>query len=360
MSTPTTQRVRVLVVDDSTTIREFLAEAIDDDPRFVVVGKAANGEQAIELVEKLRPDVVLLDMVMPKLDGAGVTEWVMANRPTPILVCSASMNRGEVFRTCDALDRGAVDVIEKPGGSHDSPDFVPRLLSALQTVSRIRVISRPRGLRPALPVASSPSALPSPPQGDLPRGPFDLIAIAASTGGPGALSRLLAAIEDVPLPVAIVLHLDAAFGSGFADWLGTQVRRKVTFATSGQALGGRNAVVAPGGKHLELRDRHWHLSDAAERNFCRPSADVLFESLARDTTLRVIGCVLTGMGADGASGLLALRRAGALTLVQDEATSLVFGMPSAAINAGAAQRVLPLQEFGAAIRAAIGRPGEVR
>jgi two-component system chemotaxis response regulator CheB len=339
-------RVRVLVVEDSATVRRRLVRAIEADDGCAVVGEAADGDTAIELCERLRPDVITLDMVLPRQSGLAVTEHVMAFCPTPILIVSASAEGGEALRTFDALAAGAVDVLEKPQGDADDHRWDARFVAAVKLVSRIRVITHVRGrLRPT-PAPQPPAAEPS--------GRYRLIAIGASTGGPAALVEALRPLpRTFPLPILLVLHIGAMFGEAFAAWLGRQLSIPVTLAADGSPLPPAGApglmIMAPAGRHLVVRRSRLRLTTDPERHSCRPSVDALFESVAAEVGPEAIGCLLTGMGRDGAEGLLALRRAGAVTLAQDEASSVVFGMPREAIALGAADRVLPPRELGAAL-----------
>jgi two-component system chemotaxis response regulator CheB len=353
--------IRVLVVDDSLTVRKRLVEVLDGDPELTVVGEAADGQRAIELCEALRPDVVTLDMMMPVMTGLAATEHIMAYCPTPIIVVSASTNRGELFRTYEALAAGAVDVLDKPSGGEAADDgWETRLRSMVKMVSRIKVITHPRArLSPRSRSSSSGSVL-SPraiPAIDSAR--YDLAVIGASTGGPNALIEVLRHLPATfPLPVLLVIHIGAPFGASFAEWLDGHSRLRVSTAVDGEPLpapGAARVVMAPPDKHLVLRGGRLYLTDEPERHSCRPSVDSLFESVAREMGGRTVACLLTGMGRDGAVGLQAIQRAGGLTIAQDEATSVVFGMPREAILLGAADRVLPLPEIGRALVEVGGR-----
>jgi two-component system chemotaxis response regulator CheB len=339
-------KLRVLVVDDSLTVRQRLCEALVTDPAIEVVGQADDGVRAIELCQTLRPDVVTLDMMLPTVNGVMVTESIMANCPTPILIVSASCNRGEACSPYDALAAGAVDVLEKPRGDEADGDWERKLIAAVRLVARIKVITHVRGrlggLRPRPPLSGSPP----------PERTCRVVAIGASTGGPGALAQVFRSLPVAfPLPILVVMHLDESFGHAFADWLGTQTPIPVQYARGGErlALLAGRIVLAPPGRHLIVRSGSLQVTTDPERHSCRPSIDVLFESLCRDEGSAVAGCLLTGMGRDGAAGLLALRGAGALTIAQDEASSVVYGMPREAILLGAAERVLPLAEIGPAL-----------
>ena len=337
--------IRVLVVDDSLTVRARIIEILSGDPELEVIGEAADGRRAVELCAQLRPDVVTLDMAMPDMTGVVATEHIMAHHPTPILIVSSSYNRGELFDTYAALAAGAVDVLDKPAA--DEVGWEARLRDAVRLVSRIKVITHPRA---RLGVRRAPQALRSATDAQ----PRDLavLALGASTGGPGALAAVLSGIAPrCAVPILAILHIDAPFAAAFAEWLAGQCGHPVRLARDGERLADSagTVLVAPSGRHLVVQHGRLRLVDDAPRNHCRPSIDVMFESLAAELGPRVAAALLTGMGRDGARGLLAIRSAGGATFAQDEATSTVYGMPREAAAIGAAERVLPVGELGGAI-----------
>lgn len=344
------RKTRVLVVDDSLTARKYLAEVMKADPELEVAGEAEDGKRAIELCRTLRPDVITLDMMLPMMSGVAVTEYVMAYCPTPILIVSSSTNRGELYKTYDALAAGAVDVFEKPSGDDPGGVWERGLVSRVKMVSRIRVITHIRGK------LESPRRTHAGPAGfeafDSAAGK-SVIAIGGSTGGPAAIVEILRALPaGFPVPILLVIHIGDLFSAGFAEWLDGQTTLRVRYARDGEslpALGQAGVVMAPPGFHLVVQRGKLKLTCDRERNSCRPSVDVLFESLAQELGGQTLACLLTGMGRDGAAGLLALRRAGALTIAQDEASSVVFGMPKEAIQMGAADRVLGLDQIAPAL-----------
>jgi two-component system chemotaxis response regulator CheB len=359
-------KLRVLVVEDSITIRKRLVEVLEQDPGFEVVGEAEDGRQAIDRCMALRPDAVTMDMMLPVMTGLAATEYIMAHCPTPILVVSASFNRGEVFKTYDALAAGAVEVIEKPTGQEAPGAWERAFVSILKIVARIRVITHPRARLNG--VTRSFEELAHPPYGqyalpgERPSLPIAVVGVGASTGGPNALVQVLGSLpKDFTAPVLVVLHIGAAFAPAFGEWMGTQVPRPVAFARGGEVVQSliNRIVLAPPDSHLTVRAGRLVLTEDAERHSCRPSVDVLFESLARDYAAEAAAALLTGMGRDGALGMLALRRTGASTIAQDEATSVVYGMPREAALIGGAERVLPLGEIGPAI-GAIARASKAR
>jgi two-component system chemotaxis response regulator CheB len=331
--------IRVLVVEDSLTIRKRIVEILQARAEFEVVGEAADGSQALALTRALRPDVITLDLVMPNVDGLAATQAIMAQAPTPILVVSASRNRGELFRTYDALAAGAVDVLDK---READPAWEAQLVAAVRLVSRIKVVTRPhirREQTPTRPLQLVTEARPT-----------SLIAIGASTGGPGALVQVLSALPPkLAIPIVVVLHIDGAYATQLADWLATRIQHEVRLADAGR-LPATGVIVAPPGRHLVVAHGELRFSTAPPRHHCRPSIDVLFESVALELGPRATACLLTGMGRDGARGLLAIRRSGGLTIAQDEATCVVYGMPREAVACGAATHVLPLDQIGPTIK----------
>ena len=340
------RRIRVLVADDSLTVRRFLVETLSADPEFEVVGEASDGLEAVALCRDLKPDVVTLDMVMPRLDGIGATEQIMAYHPTPILIVSSASNRGEAFRTYDALSAGALEAMDKPDGSPEE-GWERRFRSTVKLVSRIKVITHPR----AKLGISSQSPIPLPPPART--AGYDLVLIGASTGGPTAIQRVLKGLPPTyPLPIVIVLHLGASFTDALVAWLNALSPIPVRLATDGEPLppvGKPQVLIAPGEKHLKLLGGLLRLTDEAEVHGSRPSVDVLFHSVAREKPGRAIACLLTGMGRDGADGMLALRTSGSMTIAQDEETSIIYGMPRAAVQLDAASCVLPLEQIPASL-----------
>jgi two-component system, chemotaxis family, protein-glutamate methylesterase/glutaminase len=348
-------KLRVLVVEDSLTVRQRLCETLTGDPGIEVVGEAGDGKQAIELAAALRPDLVTMDMMLPVISGLGATEYIMAHCPTPILIVSASVNRGELFKTYEALAAGAVDVLEKPNGEEPEGAWERKLIATVKLVARIPVITHPRArLGPWK--SAAPALAQSSPQ-------LKVAAVGASTGGPGALVELLRGLPlDFKLPLLFVLHINEPFGTALADWLDAQTPRRVAYARDGEpiaAAAGR-VLMAPPDSHLIVQGGRVHLSRDPPRHSCRPSVDMLFESVAHEYRSAAAGCLLTGMGRDGAAGLLSIRIAGGRTIAQDEASSVVYGMPREAALLGAAEQILPIGEIGSALTALAAGRGDPR
>ncbi|GAA4938229.1 chemotaxis-specific protein-glutamate methyltransferase CheB [Actinoplanes utahensis] len=334
---------RVLIVEDSATMRHHLREALAPDPQLEIIGEAADGLRAVQMTARLRPDVITMDMMLPGISGLAATEQIMAEHPTPILVVS-SADREESFSTYNALAAGAVDVMEKPRGDDSDADWAMRLRTSLRLVARIRVITHPRARLDGRIPSAVPAAVPVP----IPAagGSLSVVAIGASTGGPAALTELLRTLpRNFHPPVLCVQHIAASeqFAEAFSDWLGGQTSRDVRYAVDGTPIGrcGGQILLAPPDRHLFVRDQLLRLSVGPPRHSCRPSVDVLFESVAEEFGPTAAGCLLTGMGRDGASGLLQMRGRGAVTFAQDEGSCTVYGMPREAALIGAAQHVLP-------------------
>jgi two-component system chemotaxis response regulator CheB len=341
-------KLRVLVADDSATVRKRVVDTLASDPDIELVGEAEDGRRAVELCRLHRPDIITMDMMMPVMNGLAATEHIMAHHPTPILIVSASINRGELFKIYDALAAGAIDVLEKPTGEELEGVWERRLLSAVKLVAKIKVITHLRArLEPQRRRQSDvPARLHHP--GRSAR-PLDVIAVGASTGGPGAIVEVLRKLPAYfQVPVLIVLHMNEPFGSAFTEWLDRQLDRQVFSPDNGTAVDSARGrvVVAPCGKHLVVRDGRMFLTLEGERHSCRPSVDVLFESIAENYGASSAACLLTGMGRDGAFGLLKIRNAGGVTIAQDEASSVVYGMPREAMILGAATHVLPIGDIG--------------
>ncbi|WP_394780959.1 chemotaxis-specific protein-glutamate methyltransferase CheB [Undibacterium sp.] len=351
------KKLRVLVVEDSLTVRKRLVEVLNDDPQMEVIAEAEDGKRAIALCHELRPDVITLDMMLPVMSGLAATEYIMAHCPTPILVVSSSTNRGELFKTYEALAAGAVEVMEKPKADDVAGDWEKRFISNVKLVSRVKVITHLRArlasVMAAVPATAaredSHQIADTQASGQTHDRPCELIAIGASTGGPKAVVQILQSLPaDFHVPVLIVVHIGEPFGVAFAEWLDGQSKSRVRIAVHGQPLT-RGVFMAPPARHMIVAHNKIMLTDGPERHSCKPSVDVLFESLAREYSGNLTAALLTGMGSDGARGMLAIRRAGGTTIAQDEATSVVYGMPREAVQLGAAQHILPLNDIGPAL-----------
>jgi two-component system, chemotaxis family, protein-glutamate methylesterase/glutaminase len=328
--------IRVLVADDSELFRDLLARVIAAEPGFEVVAVAPDGNAAATLARNLKPDVITMDLNMPDADGFSGIARIMAETPTPILVLTANREEAVGFR---ALSLGALDLLEKPQAQTDLDDYGRLLRSRLRLLAGVKVIRHVRGLRERVQAAPRSAAR------------AELVAIGASLGGPRALAALLRGLAPVfPVPIAVVQHIADGFTEGLAAWLASETHLDVHEARDGESLVPGHVVLAPTGRHLVVGDGFVRLSDAPPVDTFKPSVTPLLLSAARAYGPRVCGVILTGMGRDGAEGLKAIKDAGGPTLAQDEATSAVFGMPRAAIELGAVDRVLPLEDIPRVLR----------
>jgi two-component system chemotaxis response regulator CheB len=328
--------IRVLVIDDSALMRQILGEFLSAEPDLEVVGAAPDPYVARDMIKQLHPDVLTLDVEMPRMDGLTFLENLMRLRPMPVVMVSSLTERGAEV-TLQALELGAVDFVTKPklDLARGMAAYAGELAAKIRAAAAARV--RQRTAAPAAP------ALPA-------RRPFGttekIIAIGASTGGTEAIRHVLERMPADAPAVLIVQHIPLAFSGPFAARMDRHSAMAVCQAEDGQQVVPGHVYIAPGDRHLLLRRNGARyvcaLSEAAPENRHRPSVDVLFRSVAEQAGGNAVGALLTGMGEDGARGLLALQRAGAATLVQDEASSVVWGMPGAAVKLGAAHQVVPL------------------
>jgi two-component system chemotaxis response regulator CheB len=342
-----TARARVLIVDDSAVMRSLLRSVVSADARLEVAGTAANGADALEAVARLRPDVMLLDVEMPVLDGLETLRRLQTRGiRLPVIMCSAVTQRGARV-TIEALAGGASDYVAKPAQQASREQALARLRAEL--VPKIHALTSKQRAE-----ARTASLLPRAPQCALAETPA-IVAIGVSTGGPAALERVLPGLpSSFPLPIVVVQHMPDLFTRLLAERLDRGCRLRVREATEGAPVRAGEVVIARGDWHLELLPAAagavvQHLTKAPPENHCRPSADVLFRSCRALHGARVLAVVLTGMGSDGLAGCRALREAGATVLAQDEATSAVWGMPGAVAQAGLAHRIVPLGEMAAEI-----------
>ena len=343
------QPCRVLIVDDSAVVRQILSEILASDPGIEVVGTAADPLLAREKIKRLAPDVITLDVEMPRMDGLAFLENLMRLHPLPVVMISSLTERG-ADTTLQALALGAVDFVSKPklDVTRGLQGYADEIIEKVKTAARSRVRALVRS--PVVPkvTLASPGAATAPRPSQF-RTTDRLIAIGASAGGTEALRMVLEGLPADAPAVVITQHLPATFSTAFAERLDRHSAMAVREASDGEAVLPGHAYLPPGGKHLRvIRDgARWRcrIDDGPPVNRHKPAVDVLFQSVAQSAGANAIGVILTGMGDDGARGLLQLRQAGAPTLVQDEATSVVWGMPGAAFKLGAAEEQLPLEKI---------------
>jgi two-component system chemotaxis response regulator CheB len=336
--------IRALVVDDSRLVRTLLREILESDPEIRVIAEAENGAEAVERCVELGPDVVLMDLNMPVMDGLEAVERIMRKRPTPVIILSATVSSGEVKSAFRAVRAGAFEALPKPEGV-TSREAYARLANDLR--SRVKLYARVGRQRGWNETCADP-AKPATPL--MPGASPKVVAIGASTGGPKTAQAILACLPaDFPCPILLVQHISLGFTRGFAHWLQRETPLAVRVLEGTERLQRGTVYMAADGSHLAVRSGMAVLRDEPPVNSCRPSVDVLFQSLTREYGNLGIAVVLTGMGRDGALGALALREAGGDVIVQDESSSVIFGMPKAVIEVGAATRVVPARDIPRAL-----------
>lgn len=331
--------IRVLIVDDSLTVRRWVSEIIAEHPDIEVIAEATNGREAIASTEKLKPDIIIMDMAMPHADGVYATRQIMAYHPTPIIILSGAQNRSANLKVVDALRAGALEAVDMPFADENVEQWKREFLSLLFVAARMKVV---RHISASLPTRRPKRALGS---------RVKLIVVGASTGGPRTVANLLGNLCPLTVPLLLVLHFPNSLFEEFVSWLASVSSMPVVPARDGASLKSLKGTVS-----IAIPDRHVIVSggriaivDGAPRNFCKPSVDTLFESAAESFGDGVVAVLLSGMGEDGAEGMLKIRQVGGRTIAQDESTCAVFGMPKAAIDLGVVDQVLPDREIANAI-----------
>lgn len=344
-------KIRVLIVDDSAVIRRLLEKFLSSSPDIEVVGTAADPYIARDKLVELKPDVMTLDVEMPRMDGISFLEKVMQHMPTRTVIFSSLAKTGSetYFR---ALEAGAIEILEKP--SIDVSQSMETL--AAEIIDKVKVVSRAR-LSPVKKVTHSGSAVAKPSVNALARTTHQLIAVASSTGGTEALKVFLSGMPANIPGTLVVQHMPPGFTKSFADNLNKMYPFEVKEAQEGDQVVPGRVLIAPGNFHMELYRSgayyHVKLHQEAPLHSVRPAADYLMKSVAKYVGKNACGVVLTGMGKDGAEGLLEMKKAGAYTVAQNEETCVVYGMPQAAVNLGAADKVLPLDKIAGELLAKI-------
>jgi len=352
--------IKALIVDDSPTAQELLRHILSSDPEIRVIGTAGNGKEALEFVERNKPDVITMDLTMPEMDGYSATRTIMETTPIPVVVVSASLAPEEVEKTWPALEAGAVAAIGKPdysavdGGSESAK----RLIQTVKLMSQVRLVRRWKKLRPAEQILTEETgpqeaavAHSEQPEAKLGKRKTDLVAIGASTGGPPVLRTILSGLEEgFPAPIMVVQHIARGFSEGLVSWLDRFSSVNVRLAEEGERIIPGRVYVAPEDLHMGVgKDLNISLSREDPEYGLRPSVSYMFRSVAKAFGKRAIGILLTGMGKDGAYELKLMKDSGAVTIAQDEESSIVHGMPAAAIKLGGTTHVLSPEEIQRAL-----------
>jgi len=347
--------IKVLIVDDSKVARIFLVQLLESDPQLRVIGAVHDGQAALDFLRATKPDVVLMDIHMPRMDGFEATRRIMETQPVPIIICSATTDPKEVATTFRLMEAGAVACLEKPIG-REHPDFEKRVANLLQTVklmSEVKVVRRWARTR-ITPLTTPPLVA-----ADRRVTPVEikLIGIGASTGGPPVLQTILAALpKDFSVPILAVQHIAQGFLAGLAEWLNQTTGFQVHIGSYGINPLPGHVYLAPDGFHMGLAASGRILLTKEEpENGLRPAVSYLFRSLAQMCGPAAVGVLLTGMGKDGAAELKLMKDTGAITIAQDLESSVVHGMPGAAIALGGAMHVLPAETIADALRTFVGR-----
>jgi len=340
--------IKVLIVDDSAIVRQIITEVISRERDLEVVGTAPDPYVARDKIVQTRPDVITLDVEMPRMDGLTFLRKLMHYHPMPVIIVSSLTPQGSKM-ALQALELGAVEVLAKPGGAFSVGDLGVELVEKIRGAAHVRFNSRP-----------SQNTAPAPPPtqlAPLAQTTDKIIALGASTGGTEAIKEVLMRLPQNTPGIVIVQHMPPKFTTAFAERLNQQCALEVKEAQDGDTVATGRVLLAPGNYHMLLKRsgaRHYvQVKNGPPIHHQRPSVDVLFNSAALSAGANAIGVILTGMGADGAEGMLAMKNRGAYTIAQDEGSCIVFGMPKEAIKRGATQKVLPLTHIPEEIRRAL-------
>ena len=349
--------INVLVVEDSPVVREFLIHILSSDPGITVIATAHDGEEALDLVRRHRPDVITMDIHMPKLNGLEATRLIMETNPTPIVIVSGSESTQEVATTFDAMDAGALAVLRRPAGiGHTDHQATARdMVQTIKLMSEVKVVRRWSRMRNAGPILHSATM-------SLVResARIRIVTMGASTGGPSAIEAILAALpKNFPVPILIVQHMSAGFIGGFVQWLRSSSRLPVHLATHGELLLPGHVYVAPDEYQMKVeREGKIALTKDEPEYGLRPSVSYLFRSVAEVYGSDSVAGLLTGMGRDGAEEMRLLKEKGAVTFAQDKESSVVHGMPGEAIKLDAAMLVLPQEKIAAVLMNLVNHQGK--
>ena len=329
----TLRKIKILIVDDSALIRSILKQVLNDTEELEIIGEASNGLNGSDMNRQLEPDLVIMDINMPVMDGLEATKKIMSERAVPIIIFSSAADSQTGF---NAVSAGAVDIIEKP-----DIDVISSRAFISDLVAKIKAATAADSVSAGIIKSEKKQTVPKFKSADI-----RAVVIGASTGGPLAVKEVLTGLPAAfPVGIALVQHLEENFDQGYADWLNELSELKVRLAEENDCLTPGEVIIAPVNSHLTVRQNKVYLEDTPPVLNQKPAVDVLFSTAADNYGSSLLGILLTGMGRDGADGCLRIRQKGGYTLVQDEATSAIFGMPKAAIEAGAASEIIPLPKI---------------
>lgn len=346
--------IKVLVVEDSAVVREFLIHILNSDPQVEVIGTANNGEEALEAVKRRKPDVITMDIHMPKLNGFDATRRIMETYPTPIVIVSGSTTSQEIATTFHALEAGALAIVPRPKGiGHPEHQATAKeLVQTVKLMSEVKVVRRWPGPRNKPAIHSVPRV-----QTHRASAEVKIVAVGASTGGPMVIQTILSELDkDFATPILIVQHMTSGFIEGFAEWLSQSSGLPVHVAAEGEHISPGHVYIAPDGFQMGVKvGGRITLSKDEPENGLRPSVSYLFRSVANAYGRQGVGVLLTGMGKDGAEELKLMKETGAVTVVQDEESCVVPGMPGEAIKIGAESYVLSPDRIAGALKNLVKR-----
>jgi two-component system chemotaxis response regulator CheB len=352
--------IRVLLVEDSLVVLTILKRMLSTSPDLEIVGTAATGQKALALIPQVQPRVICTDLQMPGMDGLEFIRQVMRCYPCPILVLSAAIDRENTQQIFNVLQAGAIDILPKPmsGVTHDSDALKQELITKIKVLSGVKVFT----FRQHLKTNNLPDRVPEIPNANAgfsasPSRRFKVVGIGASTGGPQALQKILTQLPpDFPVPIICVQHISTGFLAGLVSWLSAECQLPIKIARSGESPLPGTVYFAPENHQLRLyKSGKFTISSQLDFSGYQPSVTVTFQSIAQFYSSGAIGILLTGMGKDGGVGMQAIKQAGGLTIAQDEASSIIFGMPKEAIRLGAVDRVLSLDSIPVILQHQIGR-----
>lgn len=350
------KKIRVMIIEDSAVVRGLLEHIIENDSRLEVAASTASAEDALALLNRVSPDVITMDIHLPGMNGFEATRKIMSEKPTPIVVVSAGVETQKLNIEMEALRAGALTVVEKPQGTTHA-DYVSvarHLCTQIVIMSQVKVI-RQSGNRwlNSPPTIRAEKKIVTPARASR---SFKILGIASSTGGPSALITLFEGLGgDFPLPILLVQHITPSFLEEFARWLDDVTPFHAVIAKNGDRPAAGTIHVAPVEQHLRLGEHHMTLDPGPPVSYQRPSGTVLFQSMAAALGENALGVILTGMGDDGADGLVDIRRAGGYTIAEDASTAVVYGMPGAAVERGAVCESLPLPAIASRLRELVGK-----